>query len=81
MDDKQILHRISDLVEEEHQLRSRRQAGEVTSEEERARLSELEESLDQCWDLLRRRRAAREFGGDADAIQPRNTSEVENYLE
>jgi hypothetical protein len=81
VDDKQILHRISDLVDEEHQLRARRMAGDVTSEEERSRLLELEESLDQCWDLLRRRRAAREFGGDPNTIEPRNTSEVEGYLE
>ncbi len=81
MDDKQILHRISDLVDEEHQLRTRRLAGEVDSEEEKARLRDLEEALDQCWDLLRRRRAAREFGGDPNTVQPRNKAEVENYLE
>lgn len=81
MDDKQILHRISDLVDEEHRLRSRRLRGEVTSEEEAARLRDLEEALDQCWDLLRRRRAVREFGGDPDTVQPQNTSEVEGYLQ
>ncbi len=81
MDDKQILDRISDLVDEEHRLRSRRMAGEVTSEEEWSRLRDLEESLDQCWDLLRRRRAAREFGGDPNTVQPRGTSEVEGYIE
>ena len=78
---KQILDRISDLVDEEHRLRSRRMAGEVTSEEEWSRLRDLEESLDQCWDLLRRRRAAREFGGDPNTVQPRGTSEVEGYIE
>ena len=81
MDDKQILDRISDLVDEEHRLRSRRMAGEVTSEEEWSRLRDLEESLDQCWDLLRRRRAAREFGEDPNAVQPRDKTEVENYLD
>ena len=81
MDDKQILHRITNLVDEEHQLRERRMSGEVTSEDERARLRELEESLDQCWDLLRRRRAAREFGGDPNAVTPQGKSEVEGYLQ
>src|SRR2546429_2536635 len=57
MDDKQILHRITDLVDEEHGLRTRAQAGEIDSEEEHNRLRELEVALDQCWDLLRQRRA------------------------
>jgi hypothetical protein len=81
VDDKQILHRITDLVDEEHQLRSRRLSGEVTSEDEKTRLRELEEALDQCWDLLRRRRAAREFGGDPNTVHPQAKSEVEGYLQ
>jgi hypothetical protein len=81
MDDKAVLSRISDLVEEEHHLRRRRQAGELSTEDERARLRDVEEALDQCWDLLRRRRAAREQGGDPDAEQVRDTSTVETYLQ
>lgn len=81
MDDKQIIQMIDSLVEEEHQLRTRRQAGQVDSEEERARLKELEESLDQCWDLLRRRRAARETGGDPDQVQSQSRQQVEGYLQ
>ncbi len=58
MDDKTILSRISDLVDEEHRLRAQAQEHETgTDDEARTRLRELEESLDQCWDLLRRRRA------------------------
>jgi hypothetical protein len=81
MDDKQILHRIGDLVDEEHKLRTRYQAGAVTSEDEQARLRELEIALDQCWDLLRQRRAARESGGDPGGAQARPIDEVEGYLQ
>jgi hypothetical protein len=81
VNDKQIIQTIDALVEEEHQLRTRRQAGKVDSEEEQARLKELEESLDQCWDLLRRRRAARETGGDPDQVQAQARRQVEDYLQ
>jgi hypothetical protein len=81
VDDKQIIQMIDSLVEEEHQLRTRRQAGKVDSEEEQARLRDLEESLDQCWDLLRRRRAARETGGDPDQVQSQSRQQVEGYLQ
>jgi Protein of unknown function (DUF2630) len=81
MDDKQILHQIGDLVDEEHKLRTRIQAGTVTSDEEQARLREMEESLDQCWDLLRQRRAARESGGDPGVAKARPVGEVEDYLQ
>jgi hypothetical protein len=81
VDDKQIIQSIDALVDEEHQLRQRRQAGEVSTEEEQARLRELEESLDQCWDLLRRRRAARESGTDPDQVQAQPRRQVEGYLQ
>ncbi|HLT09192.1 MAG: DUF2630 domain-containing protein [Actinobacteria bacterium] len=81
MDDARVLRRIQQLVDEEHRLRARFTAGEISSAEEQTRLRELEQSLDQCWDLLRRRRAARSSGGDPDSAQPRSTSEVESYLQ
>jgi hypothetical protein len=81
MDDGQILQRIDELVTEEHDLRSRRLAGEVDSDTERARLRDLEATLDQCWDLLRRRRAQREAGGDPDAAEPASINQVEGYLQ
>ncbi|MEV8507189.1 DUF2630 family protein [Actinoplanes sp. NPDC051475] len=81
MDDKTVLGRIHGLVDEEHQLREQLRRGEISGDEERARLAELEESLDQCWDLLRRRRAARDAGHDPDAEQTHSTGEVENYLQ
>ena len=81
MDDKAVLGRIHDLVDEEHRLRQRLTRGQISGTEEHARLKELEEALDQCWDLLRRRRAAREVGNDPDAEQAHSTSEVEGYLQ
>jgi hypothetical protein len=81
MDDKQILHRITELVDEEHQLRTRVQHGQLDSADETARLRSLEEELDQCWDLLRQRRAAREFGTDPETAKSRSTGEVEGYLQ
>jgi len=79
VDDKELLHRITELVDEEHQLRTRRVAGDVASDEEVSRLRDLEESLDQCWDLLRRRRAAREAGIDPNEVEERPRTQVEGY--
>lgn len=81
MDDKEILSRITALVDEEHHLRDRRLAGELTSEDETARLRDLEDSLDQCWDLLRRRRAARSSGTDPDQVSAQRKDQVERYLQ
>ncbi|WP_328467379.1 DUF2630 family protein [Actinoplanes sp. NBC_00393] len=81
MDDKTVLSRISGLVDEEHKLRQQLSQGQISSDEEHARLRELEESLDQCWDLLRRRRAARSAGHDPDAEQAHGVGEVEGYLQ
>jgi len=81
MDDNTVLGRIHGLVDEEHKLRQQLGRGEISSEAEQARLKELEEALDQCWDLLRRRRAARDIGNNPDAEQAHTTSEVEGYLQ
>ncbi|GIF50241.1 uncharacterized protein DUF2630 [Asanoa ferruginea] len=81
MDDKTVMSRINDLVTEEHQLRTQVQSGQISSDDERQRLRDLEESLDQCWDLLRRRRAARAAGADPDAVNAEPISEVEGYLQ
>ncbi|MFY1703174.1 DUF2630 family protein [Micromonospora sp. WMMA1923] len=81
MDDRNILKRISELVDEEHRLRSTAQVNEAGTADEQDRLRELEESLDQCWDLLRRRRAARQAHGDPEAQGARPVSEVERYLQ
>ncbi|GAA1764365.1 DUF2630 family protein [Luedemannella helvata] len=81
MQDKTIHDQIHALVDEEHRLRSALQAGDISSEEEHARLRELEVSLDQCWDLLRRRRAASDAGLDPDTVGERAANEVESYLQ
>ncbi len=79
MDDKEIMGHIGELIETEHRLRQQLAAGELTGAEERERLRSAEEALDQCWDLLRQRRARREFGEDPDAAVLRPISEVEGY--
>ena len=58
MDDKEIMSRINELIDTEHELRGQLQRGELSSEQERERLRSAEEALDQCWDLLRQRRGA-----------------------
>jgi hypothetical protein len=81
MDDKQIMTTIDDLINTEHDLRARLAAGELTSEQEHEQLRAVEEQLDQCWDLLRQRRARREFGEDPSGSATRPASEVEDYLQ
>ncbi len=78
-DDVDVIKTIDDLVEQEHLLRERHSAGEGLSPEERAQLAELEVRLDQCWDLLRRRRARRDAGKDPDAVSARDADTVERY--
>ncbi len=77
MDEKDLLSRIHALVDEEHALR---EAGEHTGTQ-RARLDELETQLDQCWDLLRQRRAKQQYGENPDEAAARPESQVENYLQ
>ena len=79
MDDAGLLEQINALVHEEHTLREQVQDGTIGGDEEHQRLRELEVQLDQCWDLLRQRRARREFGEDPGAAQVRPSSEVEGY--
>jgi hypothetical protein len=81
MDEKSILSHIHELVDEEHGLRQAVASGKISSDDEHARLRELEEQLDQAWDLLRRRRAAQRQGGDPDDVDNRPIEQVENYLQ
>lgn len=78
MEDEQILGRINALVEEEEHLRTRRDQEPLTSEE-RQRVAQIEVALDQCWDLLRQRRARREFDADPDTAAVRDAETVERY--
>lgn len=78
MDDKTILERIHQLVDEEKQLRAR---NHPLPADDRHRLQHLQEQLDQAWDLLRQRRAREETGDDPDVAQQRSVNEVEGYLQ
>jgi len=73
--DGSVLGRINLLVEEEERLDGTSQL----SEEDGKRLGELKVELDQCWDLLRQRRALRESGKDPDTAKARSADIVENY--
>src|SRR5438132_11718080 len=64
MDDAEVLGRINELAREEHELFERESHGKVT-DADRDRLRRLQVTLDQCWDLLRQRRARRAAGGGA----------------
>ena len=81
MDDNEIFRTIGDLINTEHDLRARLASGELTSDEEHEQLRTVEEQLDQCWDLLRQRRARREFGEDPSGSAARPATEVEGYLQ
>jgi prephenate dehydratase len=81
MADNDILSQVQNLVDIEHQLRAKRQAGEIDSDEEQKALKSVEEALDQCWDLLRQRRAKSEFGEDPDGASARPIQTVEGYLQ
>ena len=78
MEDPQIHGAIDRMVEEEHQLWEREAAGEA-SESDRQRLAELRVSLDQCWDLLRQRRARRDAGQNPEGAELRSPETVERY--
>jgi Rad3-related DNA helicase len=80
MQDEQILGRISALVDEEEHLRTRHEESPL-SLEERRRVEQIEVALDQCWDLLRQRRARREFGDDPNAAGVRAAETVERYVQ
>ncbi len=78
--DTAALARIHELVAEEKALREQLQHGEISESEEHKRLRQLEIQLDQCWDLLRQRRALRETGGDPGDAVVRPADEVEGYI-
>jgi len=73
--DASVLTHIQKLVEEEHGLFDK---GSLDASESQ-RLSNLQVELDQCWDLLRQRRALRETGHDASEARVRPPEVVEKY--
>jgi hypothetical protein len=78
MDDNQIHQSIEQLVAEEHELWERESGGNA-GEDEKRRLEQIGVSLDQCWDLLRQRRALRGAGRDPDDASARPEDVVEHY--
>jgi hypothetical protein len=77
-DDRDVFRHISELAEQEHQLESSH-ASDGLDADEQARLIEIEVALDQCWDLLRQRRARRNAGQDPDDAKVRSSGTVEGY--
>ena len=73
MDDTAIFDRLRTLTDEEHSIRQSGPEGDPD------RLQDIEVMLDQCWDLLRQRRAKREYGGDPDQAHVRSADVVEHY--
>ncbi|HEV2102486.1 MAG TPA: DUF2630 family protein [Candidatus Acidoferrum sp.] len=73
--DQSVLSHIDNLVKEEDRL----YAKNGLTDDDQARLAEVKVALDQCWDLLRQRRALREFGEDPDKAKVRPAKIVENY--
>jgi Protein of unknown function (DUF2630) len=79
MDDQSAIDRINELAREEHELFQKESHGQVT-DAERERLRQIQVALDQCWDLLRQRRARRNAGLDPDDAMVRDEGTVEGYL-
>jgi Protein of unknown function (DUF2630) len=86
MDDQTILSRIEALVAEEHSLQHSEQDDAERAQTEplaadRERLQQVSVELDQCWDLLRQRRARRAAGENPDEAEAREPGTVEKYLQ
>ncbi|HTI14147.1 MAG TPA: DUF2630 family protein [Dictyobacter sp.] len=78
MEDRDILQHIQTLVDEEHSLMQMEASGQLEGDQ-RERFRSIEVHLDQCWDLLRQRRARRNAGLNPNEAQERPANIVENY--
>jgi hypothetical protein len=78
MNDSDILKTVNRLAAEEHVLETKA-SRTALSEQERARLQKIEDGLDQCWDLLRQRRARRAAGLSPDEVEVRDVNTVQHY--
>lgn len=74
-----IHQQIAELVHTERELREQLQAGTISAAEEHQKLQDVEEALDQCWDLLRQRDALRAVGKDPNDATARPVEQVEGY--
>jgi hypothetical protein len=75
MNDQEIQHRIEQLIADEEGLRAK----PLHTDADRERIAQIEVELDRAWDLLRQRRARKEFGQDPDETAERPARIVENY--
>ena len=73
--DESLFRKIEGLVHEEQRLYGKSEL----ADHDQTRIEEIKVELDQCWDLLRQRRAIRETGRDAEA-QVRPPEVVEKYV-
>jgi hypothetical protein len=80
MNDSDIRNHIEALVNEEHRLYEKADESPLTPEE-RQRLDSVNVQLDRYYDLLRQRRAKREFGQDPQQTEMRSEATVEKYLQ
>lgn len=78
MDDQKVIDQINALAHEERELIKREEKG-AASDADKARIKRIEVALDQCWDLLRQRRALREYGRNPDDAELRDEKTVEGY--
>jgi DNA-binding transcriptional regulator PaaX len=76
MNESKILDHITELVDEEHRIYSNK----AVSAQDRDKLKHIAEQLDQCWDLLRQRRARLEFDADPEGVSMRDVKTVEGYI-
>ena len=74
-EDASIVERIDELAEEQRRLR-----GNEPTEQDQARLDEIETELNQCWDLLRQRRAREDAGLEPDDAEVRPPETVDTYV-
>jgi hypothetical protein len=79
MSDEGVRNKIEQLVEEEHALLKLDEQSQAPDKHKR--LAAIEVELDRCWDLLRQRRARREFDQNPDDASLRDGQTVEGYLQ
>nr|WP_314143181.1 DUF2630 family protein [uncultured Rhodococcus sp.] len=81
MNEHDIHTKIQQLIATEHKLRTETQSGDIDPDTEKAQLASLEHALDQCWDLLRQRRARIDAGKNPDTATANSVDRVEGYLQ
>lgn len=81
MNEHDIHTKIQQLIATEHKLRTEAQSGDIDPDTEKAQLASLEHALDQCWDLLRQRRARIDAGKNPDTATASSVDRVEGYLQ